>query len=340
MEEHVQIYVANDASPDNTAQVLTEFESLNCFKHVNREKNLGMSANIKCMLEEVMSMSVYQLIITDDDYLQSDSLESTVEFLQAQLVAYPEAPFIWTPRYSYTEDGKLLNVMCRPFKKDSLIHPSSGNAGRYMFNGFILSGVIVKAREIDFALWNDHLDNAYFPVIYSGDLMLRKHSLFWDKNLIHHSVLNECHWESWGRSDAEINLRLFVDFMNAHAVIERKIKPALQSMFFYVLAFPGISQFIQGILISNGGFSRLSEIESATLLQIDRVSIAQIKSPARVIIFFALTGILPGCLIKMAIFKTLSFLPADRSKQEIRHKKIMQYKQQLANAAFLMRWVK
>jgi len=340
MEEHVQIYIANDASPDNTAQVLSEFETLNCFKCVNREKNLGMSANIKCMLEEAMQKSIYQLIITDDDYLQPDCLASTVAFLQVQLVTCPEVPFIWTPRYSYTEDGKLLNVMCRPFKKDSLIPPSSRNAGRYMFNGFILSGVIIKSGEIDFALWNEYLDNAYFPVIYSGDLMLRKPSLFWDKNIIHHSVLNECHWESWGRSDAEINLRLFVDFMNAYAVIERKIKPALQSVLFYVLAFPGISQFIQGILISNSGFSRLSETESTELLQIDRVSIAQIRSPARVIIFFALTKILPVCLVKMAIFKTLSFLPAARSKQNILHKKIMQYRQQLANVVFLTRWVK
>lgn len=340
LEEHVQIYVANDASPDSTVQVLSEFDTMTCVRYVNRERNLGMSANIKCMLEEAMSMSVFQLIITDDDYMEPDVLESTVKFLELQLTENPEASLIWTPRYSYTEDGKLLCVMCKPFNNDRLIPPSSANAGRYIFNCFILSGVIIKSQDIDFELWNDHLENAYFPLIYSGDLFLRKPSVYWDKSIIHHSVLNECHWESWGRSDAEINLRLFVDFMNAYAVISRKIKPALQSFLFYVLAFPGMSQFMQGILISNGGFSRLDDKEIVALLLIDRVSMARIESPARLIISLALIKILPACLIKLMIFKTLSLIPAEKFRQARRSEKVRQYKQQLANAAFIIRWSK
>jgi len=340
LEEHIQIYISNDASPDNTAEILNEFESFNYFKHVNREKNLGMSANIKCMFEEVMLVSFFQLIITDDDYLQPNVLETIVNFLNVQLTANPDIPLIWTPRYSYTEDGKLQSVMCRPFQRNTMIPPSPRNAGRYMFNGFVLSGLIVKSRNIDFSLWNEYLDNAYFPVIFSGDLILRKPSLFWDKNIIHHSVLNECHWERWGQSDAEINLRLFVDFMNAYAVIERKIQPTFQSILYYVLAFPSVLQFIKGILINNGGFNQLSEAASAALLQIDRISISKIESPARTFIFFALTRILSGCLLKMAIFKMLSFLSIDRSKKERHHQKIMRYRQQLVNAAFLMRWSK
>jgi len=77
----VNIYVANDASPDNTVDVLNEFDSLNYFTAVSREVNLGMNMNIKTMFAEVKDESIYQLIVTDDDYLQDDVLNDIVEFL-------------------------------------------------------------------------------------------------------------------------------------------------------------------------------------------------------------------------------------------------------------------
>lgn len=340
LEEQVQIYVTNDASPDNTAQVLEEFKSVACFKHVNREKNLGMSANIKCMLEETLLESTFQLIITDDDYLQPNILDSVVEFLTAQLAASPDVPFIWTPRYSYTEDGKLHCVVCRPFQRDTLIPSSSRNTGRYMSNGFILSGLIVKAREIDFYLWNDYLENAYFPIIFSGDLILRKHSFFWDMNIVHHTVLNECHWDRWGQSKAEIKLRLFIDFMNAYVVIGRKIKPPFQASLFYVSAFPSVFEMINSILIWSGAFYRLNDRESATLLKIDRVSFSKVELPAKIILFVAAIRIVSECSFNMAKYKILSSITFDRTKKDRRQAAFMQFRRWLSNTLFLMHWTR
>jgi len=340
LEEQVRIYVTNDASPDNTAQVLEEFESLNFYKHVNREKNLGMSANIKCMLEEALLESTFQLIITDDDYLQPDILDAVVEFLKVQLVANPDVPLIWTPRYSYTEDGKLHGVVCNPFDEDTLIPPSIRNAGRYMFNGFVLSGLIVKAGDIDFSLWNKHLESAYFPVIFSGDLISRRHSLFWNMNIVHHSVLNECHWESWGQSEAEITLRLFIDFINAFVVIGGRIKSAFQAIPFYVSVFPSVLQMMNSLLISSGGFYRLSVSESAALLNVGRVSFSKVELPAKILFFVAVIKIVTKYSINAAKYKILSFISIDQSKREGRQEVHLQYRQWLANAAFLMRWAR
>ncbi len=340
LEKQVQIYVTNDASPDNTAQVLEEFNSLNCFKHVNREKNLGMSANIKCMLEEALPESTFQLIITDDDYLQPSILEAVVGFLAVQLVANPDVPLIWTPRYSYTEDGKLHCVVCRSFERDTLISPSPGNAGLYMFNGFVLSGLIVKAKDIDYSLWNGHLENGYFPVIFSGELMLRKSCLFWDQNIVHHTVLNKCHWENWGQSDAEITLKLFIDFMNAYVVIGRRIKPSLQAAIFYVSTFPSVFKMINSLLISSGGFHCLSVGESAVLLSMDRVSFSKIELPAKILFFVAAIRIVTSCSVIAAIHKIFSFISIDRTKKERQQEAYLQYRQRLTNATFLMRWVR
>ena len=43
----INIYVANDASPDNTVDVLSEFKSLDYFEAISRKNNLGMNVNIK-----------------------------------------------------------------------------------------------------------------------------------------------------------------------------------------------------------------------------------------------------------------------------------------------------
>lgn len=340
LEKQVHIFVANDASPDNTAQILDEFKPLGYFSHVNREMNLGMSANIKSMLEEALWQSSFQLILTDDDYLQPDTLEAIVKFLAAQIVANPDVPLIWTPRYSYTEDGKLHCVVCNPFKGDTLIPPSIRNAGCYMFNGFVLSGLIVKAKDIDFLLWSEHLENAYFPVIFSGDLISRKPSLYWDMNIVHHSVLNECHWERWGQSEAEITLRLFIDFINAYVVIGRKIKSTFQAIPFYMSASPSIFGMINSLLIWSGGFFKLSDRESIALLNIERVSFAKVEPPARILFFVAAIRIVLECLFNLAKYRILSFAAIDRIKKESRNEAVVKFKQWLSNVAFLMRWAR
>ncbi len=69
LSDSIDVYVTNDASPDDTAGVLQTYASLDYFTGVTREQNLGMNVNIKCTLTEVAQRSDYQLIITDDDLL-------------------------------------------------------------------------------------------------------------------------------------------------------------------------------------------------------------------------------------------------------------------------------
>lgn len=338
LEEKVEIYVANDASPDNTADVLDEFRSMKCLRRVDRGSNLGMSANIKCMLEETMMQSTYQLIITDDDYLQPGVLKSTIEFLTTQFVANPNVSLIWTPRYSYTEDGEFHGVVCNPFSEDMLIPPSLINAGRYMNNGFVLSGLIVNAGSIDFTLWNEHLENAYFPVIFSGNLISKKPSLYWNINLVHHTVLNKCHWERWGKSDAEITLRLFIDFVNTFVVIGKRIESSLQTPLFYASTFPSVSKQINNLLISFDEFRRLSTGDSTTLLSTDRVSFAKVMLPARIIFYIVIIKTMTICSINAAIYGIYSSISIDQSKKVGRWGSHLGYRRRLSNAAFAVRW--
>ena len=246
----VDIYVANDASPDDTVSVLQSYASLSYFNGVTREQNLGMNVNIKCMLTEVAKKSDYQLIITDDDYLQPDILVEIAEILRVQQHDSNRVPAIWTPRYAYTEDGNFVFVVCNPFPASTYVRPSAANAGKYMKNGFVLSGLIVRAECIDFEFWEQYKESAYFPMIFFGDLLLRGGAYYWNKNIVQHTVLNKCHWESWGKNNVVIGLRKFSDVVNSYGIMAGKIKSIPKRASFYASSFLSIRNQVNSFLLS------------------------------------------------------------------------------------------
>lgn len=251
LSDLVDIYVANDASPDNTNEVLSSFEGFNYFHSISRSQNVGMNVNIRLMLEEVSYKSEYQLIITDDDYLQLDGLKKIVGFLHTKKDDISVAKAIWTPRYSYKENGDLYCVVCNPFKRDSLVKPSVFNAGRYMSNGFVLSGLFVCAKQIDFKFWETYSDNAYFPMIFFGDLILNSGAYYWNCNVVHHTVLNKCHWESWGASDLLIEIKKFSDSINTYKIISTRISGRFELLKFYYALFPSIVATVSNFIASD-----------------------------------------------------------------------------------------
>ncbi len=250
LTEKVHIYVVNDASPDDTAVALTKYETLEFFSGVNRDKNLGMSANIKAMLKEASQISTYQLIITDDDRLQPDALKLIIKYLTEHIALHPDVSAIWTPRYSYTDDDQLHTVVCNEFKNDRLVKPSIYNVARYMKNGFILSGLIVRADSIDYEYWEDHIENAYFPVLFFGKLLLNNGACYWKKNIVHHTVLNDCNWERWGASDLAIDHRLFSDYLDTYSIMAEHISVDSKINLFYLYSFKSMHELLLVRLMS------------------------------------------------------------------------------------------
>jgi hypothetical protein len=208
-----------------------------------------MNQNIKHMLQESASFSEYQLIITDDDYLQPKILDEIVQFLSEQRQNCNPVPVIWTPRHSYTENGNLNCIVCSSFEISRQITPSALNTGCYMHNGFVLSGIILRADCIDYEFWQEYSSNAYFPVIFMGDFIFRMGAYYWNKNIVHHTVLNECHWESWGKNDFYIEARLFTDYVNAFSVMARRINTMHQSLLFQLFSFPSIHAAVYRFLL-------------------------------------------------------------------------------------------
>lgn len=311
----VSIYVANDHSPDNTASALVEFAPVAYFDAVTRDRNLGMNANIKSMLLESKSTSDFQFIITDDDFLQPDVLPKIVEFLNVWKTNGIDTPAIWTPRYSYTEDNELYLISCRSFGQNKLLQPSAINAGRYMVNGFILSGLIVRAQKIDFEFWETYIENAYFPMIFFGDLLIRKGAFYWNMNVVHHTVLNKCHWESWGKNDLIIEIKKVSDYLNSYAILGSRIDNSLGLFSFYMTSFPSMVHAI-------GEFARSSNLDSERHLILNSMheqktkGVFKIHQPLSMLMPFALLTYLMLGLVKVMAFSFLVILNPAGSRTE------------------------
>lgn len=305
----VGIYVANDASPDQTVRVCEEFQMLSYFKCVHRVANLGMNRNIRHMLSEVSTFSDYQLIITDDDYLQGDSLGAIVEFLHKRINDVAARSVFWTPRFSYLESGELHCVVCNSFDIDNDIVPTAFNAGRFMYNGFILSGLFVKSIHINFELWDStYIDNAFFPMIFTGDLLANNGGFYWNKNIIHHTVLNECHWEDWGRSNLLIEIRLLSDSLNSYPVVAQGAINLLVRPLFYAAAIPSVFSIIRCFLASenlngNAGSIREAISEQRESKQFD------LKFPISIVVHLGILLNIIVAIFKLTATLSLSAIP-------------------------------
>jgi glycosyltransferase involved in cell wall biosynthesis len=217
LSERVKITVVDDCSPNITG--LEILESISQFRHfvtfTKNDVNKGMSLNIRDMVAN--SSASFCSVLTDDDRLQPNSLKQIIETID-NLNNGKNSPVIgsfFVPRYSYLEDQSLGCIVCDPFEKNTIIKPSPMSSIQYLDNGFILTGLFFRPKLINFQLWNENIENSFFPVIYFADLLLNYECLFIKENWFVHTVLNECHWDSWGKTEQGRSSRLYKDYMEA-----------------------------------------------------------------------------------------------------------------------------
>ena len=213
--DRVKVTVVDDCSPNiDLAETIAAISPFSQFVSVRQnDKNKGMSLNIRDMVAECVAD--FCTVLTDDDLLQQDSLKQIIETIDNLDKEQRTVGSFFVPRYSYLEDGTLECIVCNPFSKDTTIAPGSLSSLQYLENGFILTGMFFNPKLINFELWEDHIENSFFPVIYFADLLLSYESLFINKNWFVHTVNNECHWDSWGKTEQQRLSRLYNDYIKA-----------------------------------------------------------------------------------------------------------------------------
>ena len=219
LSERVKITIVDDCSPnldvDEIINAIYAFSSFVSFKQ--NDVNKGMSLNIRDMVAN--SNADFCTILTDDDRIQPNSLKEIIQTLDSLDETIGS---FFVPRYSYLEDGNLLCIGCNSFDYDKKIEPSHLNSLKYLHNGFILTGLFFKPQFINLQLWDENIENSFFPVIYFADLLLNYPCLFINKNWFIHTVLNECHWDSWGTTEQARLSRLYRDYMEAVTISAKR----------------------------------------------------------------------------------------------------------------------
>jgi glycosyltransferase involved in cell wall biosynthesis len=215
LQEYIDIIVCNDRSPDDTESYLETLKESYIIA-INRPQNLGMSANILSALTEACK-SEWVLILTDDDTLASDTLPIILE--KCNQLSASDVSICLTPRYSYLENGELHCIACESFDQDTLVEPSPLVAGQLMADGFILSGILLRPDKVDYSLWIENIENSMFPAILTGATLRSQRGYYWSSKIVNHTVLNECFWDRWGKTEVDREYRLFCDWTEAFSIL-------------------------------------------------------------------------------------------------------------------------
>lgn len=220
LEDRVSVTVVDDCSPNvDDVFLADQFTVYNNFLSYSKNRiNKGMSLNIRDMV--AFSQAYYCCILTDDDQLQPGALSKIIQIIDGMNEHYGSDLIgaFYVPRYAYLEDGSLHCIDCESFKENTIVEPGPLNSLKYMHDGFILTGLFFQPRLINVPLWDRHIENSFFPVIYFADLLIRYKCLFVSDNWFVHTVLNECHWESWGATEKSRCIRLYRDYMQAVSI--------------------------------------------------------------------------------------------------------------------------
>jgi glycosyltransferase involved in cell wall biosynthesis len=256
LEQNVDIIICNDRSPDDTESYLETLKSP-YITIINRSHNLGMSANILTALTE-NCQSEWVLIITDDDTLDSDVLPTILDKCQQMLV--DNVSICLTPRYSYLSTGELHCIECKSFRSDTLIKPSPSAAGALMLDGFILSGILLQPSKVDYSLWRENIENAMFPVILTGATLRREYGYYWSNKIVSHTVLNECFWNRWGKTEADREYRIFKDWIESYAILAEAYRSSANEYNqFWQGANPQLQRLYSSYLFAPAGMNSLIE---------------------------------------------------------------------------------
>lgn len=98
----VRLLVSNDASPDNTVEVLRELQEQYEFVAVNQPRNLGISANLQWLLRAAETPLIMRL--DSDDVLHPEYIAE----LSALLERYPKAGYAHCAIQDIDAEGKAL----------------------------------------------------------------------------------------------------------------------------------------------------------------------------------------------------------------------------------------
>jgi glycosyltransferase involved in cell wall biosynthesis len=97
----LQILVSDNASTDNTAEVVASFQDTRIV-YYRQAENIGLTGNLRSVIERAIKANTeYVAILSDDDLFLHDHLATAITMLKA----YPQAAYYSCPATRFGDDG-------------------------------------------------------------------------------------------------------------------------------------------------------------------------------------------------------------------------------------------
>ncbi len=211
--DYFEVVIGNDASPDNTDEVVQPYLSDSRVRYYANPSNLGMQENYLKIFGE--AHGDYIFILTDDDWLLDGALAAVAEVIKL----YPQVGYILSDLPTVdARTGAIIGVD-RAYSADRLLEPTLKTLAGLAGLAWVLSRQVLKRELIDWETWRQYRQSIFFPIIFSGRVMLKAPSYYLARQLVMHTWFNEVFWHKFGKDEIDIGFNLSVDHHRAMRAI-------------------------------------------------------------------------------------------------------------------------
>jgi glycosyltransferase involved in cell wall biosynthesis len=197
----VNVIVGNNASPDNTEDVVQPYLGRVGFEYFRNDSNIGGDRNLVKIIGRVRTR--FFLILTDDDYVDHRGLERVIKCCRE----YAGVGAIISPLFSMREDGRVVHVRGR-FRRPKIQEPGLRSVGKHANLAWAWSRLVFARDAFDLAKAESALGNCYFMIIMLAHICRNRRILTIPERVVFHTIENEVYWDHIGPNEAERRLRL------------------------------------------------------------------------------------------------------------------------------------
>lgn len=159
-EDDIEVLVADNASPDGTAELLEAAAAVHPWLRVHRQpRNLGAPANIAWLIENA-SPADYLWVIGDDDLILEGGLQTVRWLLVDERPAWLHLPHVWVDG-----DGRPIGGSTPPGSVQRYATSADMYRAHHHWLTF-MSASVARTEALQTAVREIETDNAYHPLLW------------------------------------------------------------------------------------------------------------------------------------------------------------------------------
>jgi glycosyltransferase involved in cell wall biosynthesis len=197
---YFEVVVSDNASPDNTQEIIDKYLTDSRVHYYRNEKNLGARENIYKATKYAQGRYIFWL--TDDDYLLPDALSKVVDVIKSN----PKIGYIYSPFAVLDDRNGEIVWRHDNFPQDILLESGLETIAQVLPATWVFSRQVLKKDLIDWMAWEKYKENSYYMTILAGRILLKASAYYIASDLIVHTWYNPIYWEEFGQTHLDIQL--------------------------------------------------------------------------------------------------------------------------------------